>query len=180
VHAAAGGVGLAAVQIGKALGARVIATAGGADKLEVARAAGADVLVDYRAQDFVQIVKDATNGRGADVIYDPVGGETTDRSLQCIAWKGRLLIVGFAGGEIAAIRANRIMLKNCSVVGLHWPAYASHESETVTRVYRALFDLYQRGDIEPRIHAALPLEETGRALAELAGRGTVGKVVVVP
>jgi NADPH2:quinone reductase len=180
VHAAAGGVGLAAVQIGKALGAHIIATAGGRDKLEVARAAGADVLVDYREQDFVEAVRAATDGRGADVIYDSVGGDTTQRSLQCIAWKGRLVVVGFAGGSIPEIRANRIMLKNIAVLGLHWPAYAEREPETVAAIYDDLFALYEQGRIRPLIHAALPLEETGRALTELAGRKTVGKVVVLP
>jgi NADPH2:quinone reductase len=162
------------------MGARVIATAGGADKLEVAREAGADVLVDYRSEDFVEVVQRETDGRGADVIYDPVGGDTTNLSLRCIAWKGRLVIVGFAGGEIPAIRANRIMLKNVAVVGLNWPAYSEREPATVDRIYEALFDLYERGEIAPRIHAALPLEETGRALSELVGRRTVGKLVVVP
>jgi NADPH2:quinone reductase len=180
VHAAAGGVGLAAVQIGKALGARIIATAGGADKLEVARAAGADVLVDYRNEDFAEAVLAATGGRGADVIYDSVGGDTSERSLKCIAWKGRLVVVGFAGGTIAEFRANRIMLKNIAVIGLHWPAYAEREPGTVARVYDDLFALYGQGRIEPRIHAAHPLEDTGQALAELADRKTVGKVVVVP
>ena len=120
VHAAAGGVGLAAVQIGRALGARVIATAGGAEKCEIARRHGAELAIDYRDRDFVDSVMEATDGRGADVIYDSVGGDTTDRSLKCIAWNGRLLVVGFAGGQIPEIRANRIMLKNIAVAGVHW------------------------------------------------------------
>lgn len=180
VHAAAGGVGLAAIQIGKALGARIIATAGGAAKLEVARAAGADVLVDSLREDFVETVLDVTNGLGADVIYDSVGGETTDRSLKCIAWKGRLLVVGFAAGTIPEIRANRIMLKNISVVGLNWPEYTRREPATVDAIHQDLFALYEQGGIAPLIHAAHPLEDTGKALAELAARRTVGKVVVVP
>ncbi len=180
VHAAAGGVGLAAVQIGKALGARVIATAGGADKLAVARDAGADIVVDYREEDFVPVVLEATDGRGADVIYDSVGGDTTDRSLECIAWKGRLLVVGFAGGRIPEIRANRIMLKNVAVVGLHWPVYGEKEPETVRAIFDDLMRLYISGGITPLIHAAVALDDVGRALADLAERRTVGKVVVVP
>lgn len=180
VHAAAGGVGLAAVQIGRALGARVIATAGGADKLRIAREAGADVLIDYREQDFVPIVLDETGGRGADVIYDSVGGDTTDRSLRCIAWKGRLLVVGFAGGQIPEIRANRIMLKNVSVVGLHWPVYGEKEPETVRGIFADLMRMYAEGLISPLIHASHPLEGVADALEDLAGRRTVGKVVIAP
>jgi NADPH2:quinone reductase len=180
VHAAAGATGLAAVQIGRALGARVIATAGGEDKLAVAREAGADVAIDYREQDFVPVVLERTGDRGADVIFDPVGGDTTDRSLKCIAWKGRLLVVGFAGGHIPEIRANRIMLKNISVVGLHWPAYADHEPATVGAIFDDLMALYARGAIEPRVQASYPLEQAGAALAALQGRRTVGKVLVRP
>lgn len=180
VHAAAGGVGLAAVQIGRALGARVIATASGVDKLAVARAAGAEVVIDYREQDFVPVVLEATDGRGADVVYDPVGGDTTDRSLRCIAWKGRLLIVGFAGGRIPEIRANRIMLKNISVVGVHWPVYAEKEPETVRAIFSDLMRLHARGDIVPLIHATYPLDRLGEALTSLADRRTVGKLIIAP
>jgi NADPH2:quinone reductase len=180
VHAAAGGVGLAAVQIGRALGARVIATAGGADKLAVARAAGADVLIDYRTEDFVERVMSATEGRGADVIYDSVGGDTFDRSLKCIGWKGRLIVVGFASGRIPQVAANRIMLKNIAVTGIHWPAYAEKEPGTVDATFDALFAMYQEGSIRPLIGAEHPLERAGLALGELAARKTVGKVVLVP
>ena len=180
VHAAAGGVGLAAVQIGRALGARVIATAGGSEKLEIARAAGADVLIDYRQEDFVAQVLEATAGRGADVIYDSVGGDTTDGSLRCIAWKGRLIVVGFAGGTIPEIRANRIMLKNISVVGLHWPVYGEKEPETVRGIFADLMRLYDEGRLTPLIQKRYPLSEAGAALSALATRRTVGKVVIEP
>lgn len=180
VHAAAGGVGIAAVQIGKALGARVIATAGGASKLEVARDAGADVCIDYRQEDFVERVRAETDGRGADVIYDPVGGDTFDGSLKCIAWNGRLIVVGFASGRIPEVRANRIMLKNIAVTGIHWPAYAEHEPETVDRVFEGLFELVEQGRVKPLIHASYPLDEVARALEELATRKTVGKTVLLP
>src|SRR6185295_18959961 len=119
VHAAAGGVGLAAVQIGAALGARVLATAGSPAKLEVARAHGAEAAFDYSTPEWVDAVKAATGGRGADVIYDPVGGEVFDLSTKCIAFSGRLLVIGFASGVIPSIQANRVLLKNIAVVGLH-------------------------------------------------------------
>jgi len=180
VHAAAGGVGLSAVQIGKALGARVIATAGSAEKLEIARRAGADVLVDYREEDFVPRVLDATDGRGADVIYDSVGGETTDRSLKCIAWNGRLLVIGFAGGTIPEVRMNRVLLKNISLVGLHWSAYPEREPERVDECMHGLFAMAAAGEIEPLVSARYPLEDASVALEALAARRTVGKVILEP
>lgn len=180
IHAAAGGVGLAAVQIGKALGARVIATAGGADKLAVVRQAGADELIDYQTEDFVERVHALTDGRGADVIYDSVGGDVFDRSLKCIAWNGRLLVIGFAGGRIPEAKANRILLKNIAVVGLHWGAYARNEPARVPETFAALFQMYAEGRIKPVICARYPLERTGEALVALGGRKTYGKVVVRP
>jgi len=180
VHAAAGGVGLAAVQIGKALGARVLATAGGPDKLAIAREAGADECIDYRADDWPERVKAATQGRGADVIYDSVGGDVLDQSLKCIAWSGRLLVIGFAGGRIPEIKANRILLKNIAVVGLHWGAYLTHEPARVPEVFAALFDLYARGAIRPVIGARYPLDRVADALEALGSRRTHGKVVLVP
>ena len=180
VHAAAGGVGSAAVQIGNALGARVIATAGGAEKCDVARRLGADEVIDYRADDFVAGVKELTDGRGADVIYDPVGGDVFDRSLKCIAWNGRLLVIGFAGGTIPSVKANRILLKNIAVVGLHWGAYVSHEPERIDETFRALFELHAAGRIEPLIYDRYPLEELPKALEALGGRRTWGKAVVTP
>jgi NADPH2:quinone reductase len=180
VHAAAGGVGVAAVQIGKALGARVLATAGGEEKLEVARRAGADVAIDYRKEDFVARVLEETGGRGADVIYDSVGGEVFDRSLKCIAWNGRLLVIGFAGGDIPQVKANRILLKNIAVVGLHWGAYVSHEPERIPETFRALFDLYAAGRIRPLIFHTYPLEQAAEALVALGSRKTWGKVILAP
>ncbi|MEZ4333849.1 MAG: NADPH:quinone oxidoreductase family protein [Myxococcota bacterium] len=180
VHAAAGGVGLAAVQIGRALGARVIATAGGASKCEIARRAGAEIVVDARAEDFVPRVLDATAGRGADVVYDSVGGDTTDRSLRCIAWNGRLLVIGFASGEIPSVKLNRVMLKNVSLVGLHWSAYPEREPARVAECFAGLFALIERGAIEPLVSARYPLERAGEALGALGARATVGKIVLVP
>jgi len=180
VHAAAGGVGIAAVQIGRALGARVIATAGGEDKLAVAREAGAELAIDYRQEDFAARVMEETGGQGADVIYDPVGGEVFDQSLKCIAWNGRLLVIGFASGTIPTPRLNRVLLKNIALVGLHWTAYFEKEPERVDEAFRALLALYERGEIRPPVHRSYRLEQAGEALAELASRGTTGKVVLEP
>lgn len=180
VHAAAGGVGLAAVQIGKALGATVIATAGGRKKLEIARASGADVLIDYRVEDFVPRVLEVTDGRGADVIYDSVGGDTTDRSLKCINWNGRLLVIGFASGTIPSLRLNRVLLKNISVVGLHWSAYPDREPERMAECFDGLFGMARAGAIAPLVSNRYSLERSGEALIALGSRKTVGKVVLVP
>jgi NADPH:quinone reductase len=180
VHAAAGGVGVAAVQIGKALGARVIATASSADKLEIARRAGADEAIDYTRADWVDAVKRATGGRGADVIYDPVGGDIFEGSMKCIAWNGRLLVIGFAGGVIPEVKANRILLKNISVVGLHWGAYAQNEPERVPEVFAGLATLYESGHIKPLIFGTYGLDEVPQALDALGSRGTYGKVIIAP
>jgi len=180
VHAAAGGVGLAAVQIGKALGARVIATAGGPDKVRVAIEAGAEFGIDYNNEDFVERVKEITGGKGADVIYDSVGGDIFDKSLKCIAWCGRLLVIGFAGGTIPSVAANRILLKNVSVVGLHWGAYAKYEPARIPETFAALFQLYEEKKIRPVIYGSYPLEKAADALAALGSRKTHGKVVLVP
>jgi len=180
VHAAAGGVGVAAVQIGKALGARVIATAGGADKLAVALRAGADLAIDYSSGDWVDAVKQATGGRGADVIYDPVGGQIFEGSLKCIAWNGRLLVIGFAGGTIPEVKVNRILLKNIAVVGLHWGAYATHEPERVPEVFAELAKLYESGQVRPLIFGTYSLDEVPQALEALGSRGSYGKVIISP
>ncbi|HJQ82834.1 MAG TPA: NADPH:quinone oxidoreductase family protein [Candidatus Binatia bacterium] len=180
VHAAAGGVGIAAVQIGKALGARVLATAGGADKLQIARRAGADVTIDYRSGDWVAQVREATGGRGADVIYDSVGGDVFDASLKCIAWNGRLLVIGFASGRIPEVKLNRVLLKNIALVGLHWGAHAMHEPERIPATFRALLALYDEGKIDPVVYRAYPLGELPAALEALGSRQSWGKVVVTP
>lgn len=180
VHAAAGGVGLAAVQIGKALGARVVATAGGPEKVRVALEAGADDAIDYNAEDFALRVRELTAGKGADVIYDSVGGDIFDKSLECIAWSGRLLVVGFAGGKIPSVAANRILLKNVSVVGLHWGAYAKYEPARIPETFAALFQLYEEKKIRPVIYKGYPLEQAAEALAALGSRKSHGKVVLLP
>ncbi len=180
VHAAAGGVGLAAVQIGKALGARVLGTAGSREKCEIVHRHGAEVCFDYSSPDWVEKVKEATGGRGADVIYDPVGGEIFDRSMKCIAWCGRLLVIGFASGKIPAVQLNRILLKNISVVGLHWGAYRTNDPAKIPQAMAALFEMYERGTVVPEISTEFPLREAARALNEIASRRSAGKVVLIP
>jgi NADPH2:quinone reductase len=178
VHAGAGGVGSAAIQLGGAAGARVLATAGGPEKVEVCRKLGAERAVDYRSEDFVAVVKDETGGRGADVIFDPVGGDVFDRSLRCIAWEGRLLVVGFTSGRIPSVPANLVLLKNMSVVGIAWGAYLKHEPGLFGEIHADLLRLYAEGKVDPLVHSVLPLEEALRGLTDLTSRRTVGKVVI--
>ena len=180
VHAGAGGVGSAAVQLGRAAGARVIATAGGPQKVQVCKDLGADVVVDYLAEDFVEVVKDATGGRGADVVYDSVGGDVFDKSRRCVAFEGRIVVVGFAGGRIAEAPTNHVLVKNYSVVGLHHGLYRKHEPGIFAQTHAALVRLWQDRLIDPLVGAELPLEEGPAALARLARRDTVGKVVLLP
>ena len=178
VHNGAGGVGSAAIQIGKALGATVIATAGGPDKLDVCRRAGADHVLDYRERDFVADVMQLTAGRGADVIYDSIGRDVFDASTKCIAFEGRLLVIGFAGGRIPTIAANRIMLKNISIVGLNWGAYRDHHSPLVPAVHDEICAMHADGRIEPLIFASYPFEELPSAMDDLLSRRSWGKLVV--
>ncbi|HEX2173863.1 MAG TPA: NADPH:quinone oxidoreductase family protein, partial [Dehalococcoidia bacterium] len=178
VHAGAGGVGSAAIQLGKAAGARVIATAGGPEKVTVCRELGADRAIDYLTEDFVQVVREETDGRGADVIYDPVGGEIFDRSRRCIAWEGRLIVIGFTGGRIAAAPTNHVLLKNYSVVGLYAGEYTKMNPTVWNEGLAALLRLYESGAIRPLVRDRVPFLEVPAGLARLAQRQTVGKVVV--
>jgi NADPH2:quinone reductase len=180
VHGAAGGVGLAAVQLGKTLGARVLATAGSPAKLEIARQSGADVLIDYAREDWVERVKGETGGEGADVIYDPVGGDVFDASTRCIAFEGRLLVIGFAGGRIPSVAANRILLKNVAVVGVHWGLYQRRKSPLIDRWMDALFALYEKRQVWPVLYRTYPLRDAAAALRALAARESHGKVVLTP
>lgn len=180
VHAAAGGVGTAAVQLGKAAGATVIATAGGPDKVKVALDMGADLAIDYKTDDFVEIVKEHTGGRGADVIYDPVGGDIFDRSKKVIAWEGRILIIGFTSGRIPEVAVNHLLVKNYSVVGVHWARYNVMDPAHVVEVTEDLFRLFENGKIDPMVGRVVGMEDAPAALRSLADRGTVGKVVVCP
>ncbi|KAJ2713535.1 hypothetical protein H4R19_002200 [Coemansia spiralis] len=180
VHAAAGGVGLAAVQIAKALGATVIAAAGSEAKFDVCRAQGADHCVNYREPAWAEQVLELTGGRGADVIIDPVG--LVEKSLKCAAWNARVVVVGFAAGAIEKIAANRILLKNLSVTGVHWGAYARNEPERIPEVWDALFRMAERGQIAPVVYDPIfyGLDKAKDALRAIASRVTHGKVVVKP
>jgi NADPH2:quinone reductase len=178
VHAGAGGVGSAAIQLGKAAGAVVIATAGSDEKVELCRTLGADHAVNYKTQDFAEEVKRITGGGGADVVFDPVGGDVYDRSTKCVAFEGRIVIVGFTSGRIPQAAANHVLIKNYSVVGLHWGLYTRRAPELIPPATRALLDLYEAGKIKPYISTRLPLSQAPRALA-LVGEGkSTGKVIL--
>jgi NADPH2:quinone reductase len=177
VHAGAGGVGSAAIQLGIAAGARVIATAGGRDKVAVCERLGAELAIDYREHDFVDAVKEFTGGRGADVVYDPVGGDTYDRSTKCIAFEGRILIIGFTGGRFAEARTNHVLIKNYSVVGVHWGLYNVMNPALVRETHDELVRLYAQGAIDPLISETVTLDGVPAALARLGSRGTYGKLV---
>ncbi len=180
VHAAAGGVGLAAVQIGVALGARVIGTAGTLEKLDLVKKNGADVVLDYRDENWAERVKDLTGGRGADVIYDPVGGDTFDLSTKCIAFEGRLLVIGFASGRIPSAKMNRVLVKNFSLIGLHWGLYFEKDPSVLQEAQAALSELYAASKIAPLVSATYPLADAKDALEALGARKTTGKVVLIP
>jgi NADPH2:quinone reductase len=180
VHAAAGGAGSATVQLGKAAGARVIATAGSAAKVELCKQLGAELAIDYKSADFAAIVNQATDGNGADVIYDPVGGEVFERSTKCIAFEGRIIVVGFASGKIPQARASHLLVKNYGVLGLHWGLYGMRNPAAIGEAQRALFALYEKGQIKPLVSERVPLREAREALARVAKGATTGKVVLVP
>ena len=180
VHAAAGGVGLAAVQVAKAFGATVIATAGSARKLEVAKGFGADFAVNYNERGWQEEVRKVTpRGRGVDIVYDPVG--MVNASLRCTAWNGRVLVIGFAAGDIEKVAMNRVLLKNISLVGLHWGMYTKEEPETIEEVWRGLFRLMDEGKFKGTVYSDRTfsgLESVGEALGMLGRRETWGKVIV--
>jgi NADPH2:quinone reductase len=178
VHGAAGGVGLTAVEIGHALGSIVIATAGSAEKLAVAAARGAAHLINYRNQDVATEVKALTGGRGADVVYDPVGGAIFDSSLRCTAMDGRLLVIGFASGEVPQIPANILLVKNLTVIGYYWGGYRRSRPEELRSGLTELLGWYEMGRIRPLVSAEFPLEEANEALDLLKRRGATGKIVV--
>lgn len=180
VHAAAGGVGSAAVQLGKAAGATVIGVVGGADKARVAHEQGADLVIDRHHDDFVAAVNDITGGRGADVVYDPVGGGAYAGSTKCIAFEGRIVVVGFAGGEIQSALLNHALVKNYSIIGLHWGLYRQHDRSAVQACHDELSRLAAEGAIQPLVSEMLPLEQVPSGLARLAGGTTVGRLVYVP
>ena len=180
VHAGAGGIGSAAIQLARAAGARVFSTAGGPEKVKVCEKLGAEVAVDYKEENFVDAVKEATDGRGAEVIFDPVGGEVFDLSRRCVAFEGRIVVVGFTSSSIADVPTNHLLVKNYSVVGLHWGLYNKVAPELVVETHEALVELYQNDEIDPLIFKSVPFEEVPEALGLLGSRRTYGKLITTP
>ncbi|WP_417531021.1 NADPH:quinone oxidoreductase family protein [Marinobacter lipolyticus] len=178
VLGASGGVGLATVELGKAMGAHVIAAASSAEKLAVAKAAGADELINYTEEPLKEAVKKLTKSKGVDVIYDPVGGDFTEQALRAMAWNGRHLIIGFAAGDIPKIPANLTLLKGCSVVGVFWGSFTQREPETSARNMMELMKLYAEGKIDPKISEVFEFEDYAKALGALTERRATGKVVL--
>jgi NADPH2:quinone reductase len=179
VLGAAGGVGLAAVELGKLRGARVIAAASSAEKLALCKRYGADAVVDYSKEDLKARVKEITDGNGADVVYDPVGGPLTEAALRATAWNGRLLIIGFASGEIPKIATNLTLLKGCSLIGVFWGSWLMRESARAQAMHAEILAWIKEGKLRPHIFARHPLAEAGRALRELLDRKVHGKIVLV-
>ena len=179
VLGAAGGVGLAAVELGNLIGARVLAAASSAEKLKIAREYGAAEIINYEESSLKDQVKELTGGKGANVVYDPVGGQLFDQCLRSVAWNGRILIIGFASGTIPQIPANLPLLKGASVIGVFWGRFAKEEPNEHMQNIKELFDFYAKGEIRPKISAKFALEDGAAAIASLAERRSIGKVVVM-
>lgn len=180
VTAAAGGVGTAAVQLAKAIGATVYGMAGGPDKVATVEAAGADKAFDYRRVDIVEAIRDVTDGRGVDVVYEAVGGDVFDQVRRIVAWDGRLLVIGFTSGRIPEAPANHILLKNYSIMGVHWGALLAREAGALRRHWDRIVELYNTGHIDPLIFAVRPLDEALERLEAIGNRETVGKIIIEP
>ncbi|GGT73417.1 MULTISPECIES: NADPH:quinone oxidoreductase family protein [Streptomyces] len=180
VHAAAGGVGSAAVQLGKAAGATVVGVVGGPDKAAVARELGCDVVVDRNSEDVVATVKEATGGRGADVIYDPVGGAAYAQSAKLVAFEGRIVVVGFASGTIPSPALNHALVKNYSILGLHWGLYNLKDPAAILRCHETLTDYAAKGLIKPLVTERLPFADAADAVQRVAEGVTTGRLVVLP
>ncbi|MFH9241545.1 NADPH:quinone oxidoreductase family protein [Streptomyces anulatus] len=180
VHAAAGGVGSAAVQLGRAAGAKVIGVVGGPEKAAVARELGCDLVIDRRSEDIVAAVKDATGGRGADVVYDPVGGDAYAKSAKCVAFEGRILVVGFASGVIPTPGLNHALVKNYSVVGLHWGLYNSKDPAAVRACHDELTKLAEQGIVKPLVSERVAMAGAADAVQRVADGTSTGRIVVLP
>jgi NADPH:quinone reductase len=178
VHGAAGGVGLTAVEVGKAMGARVVATARGADRLAVASAHGADDAIDSERPDLVDALRAIVGRQGFDVVLDPVGGGLFDASLRTIAWSGRIVVVGFASGKVPQIPANILLVKNASALGFYWGSYRRHDPARLRQGLATLFAWHRQGLLRPHVSDVLPLERTADAIGLLTARKSTGKVVV--
>ena len=179
VHAGAGGVGSAAIQIAKAAGCRVIATAGTEAKLAVCRDLGAELALDYSDPGWFDRLREAVPG-GVDIVYDPVGGEVGTQSLRALAWRGRYLVVGFAAGPLTQLAANRLLLKEATALGVFWGEARQRDPANADRVGHAILDLYRAGRLDPLIGGRFPLEQARDALDSLAARQTVGKILLTP
>ncbi len=180
VLGAAGGVGLAAVELGKAMGAKVIAAASSAEKIQVCREHGADEGIDYSQEDLKERIKVLTAGQGANVIYDPVGGDFSEAAFRGIAWEGRFLVIGFAAGPISKIPLNLVLLKGAQIVGVFWGSFTMREPERHQANIREIMRWYTEGKLKPRISATYPFERVAEALGDLAARRVKGKVVLIP
>ncbi|HUP28877.1 MAG TPA: NADPH:quinone oxidoreductase family protein, partial [Usitatibacter sp.] len=180
VLGAAGGVGLAAVELGKLLGARVIAAASSEEKLEACRSRGADATIDYTREDLRERLKQLTEGRGVDVVYDPVGGKHTEPAFRSLAWRGRLLVVGFASGEIPKLPFNLPLLKGASIVGVFWGDFTRREAELNRRNMAQLVEWVAAGTLKPLVSARYPLAQGAEAIRDVRERRARGKVVVLP
>ena len=180
VLGASGGAGLAAVEIAKAMGARVIAAASSPEKLAVCKARGADLLLDYQAEDLKTRLKELTDGRGADIVYDCVGGAFSEPALRSTAWEGRFLVIGFASGEIPKMPLNLALLKGLDIVGVFWNAFADRNPERNSANMAQILDWCASGTLQPHIHGTFPLAETAAALTVLDTRQAKGKVLVCP
>lgn len=180
VLGAAGGTGLSAVEIGKALGAKVIACASTDDKLELCRAHGADVGINYSTEDLKAQLKAHTEGNGVDVIYDPVGGSFSEAALRAIAWEGRFLVVGFAAGDIPKVPLNLALLKGCDIVGVFWGSFAARSPERVAAHTQHLLQLHAEGKLKSHLHRAYPLENAVEALQDILDRKVKGKAIITP
>jgi len=178
VLGAAGGVGLATVELGTILGADVIAAASNAEKLALAKQCGAKHLIDYSREDLKVRLKDITDGKGVDVVLDPVGGEYTETALRALGWKGRLLVVGFASGSIPKLPANLALLKGTAIIGVFWGSFTEREPQAHRRNTKQLLSLYREGQLRPHVSETFPLEAASRALKRLSERQAMGKLVV--
>jgi NADPH2:quinone reductase len=178
VLGASGGVGLSAIQLGKMMGAKVIAAASTEQKLEICKANGADELINYAKDDLRARVKEVTSGKGVDVVYDPVGGAFSEPALREMAWKGRFLVVGFAAGEIPKVALNLALLKGCSIVGVFWGAFTRKEADANQRNNEELMQFFTQGKVKPHIHATYPLEQAADALNDVLHKRVSGKVVL--
>ena len=180
VLGASGGIGIASIEIAKALGARVIACASADDKLRACREHGADDVINYAAEDLRERIKVLTDGRGVDVIVDPVGGAYTEPALRSVAWRGRLLVVGFAAGDIPKIPLNLTLLKGCAIVGVFWGDFLRREPENFRASVEQLADWYREGKLRPLISERFPLSRAADAIKAMAERKAIGKLLVIP